>query len=94
MPQPAGTGNQAGRFRPLSNPPDREEPSTFNLENPALITSTRTSVTPRCEYCGNSLSFFEGEAYCDGCTSYTVAADLIDLARADDDNLIDLARDA
>jgi hypothetical protein len=59
-----------------------------------LITSTRTRVTPRCEHCGGPLSFFDGEAYCDGCTSYTVADDLIDLARAYDDDLIDLARDA
>jgi hypothetical protein len=58
-----------------------------------MSTSTRTTVTPRCEHCGGPLSFFEGEAFCDGCTYYALPDDLIDLGRAGDDDLIDLARD-
>jgi uncharacterized Zn finger protein (UPF0148 family) len=50
-------------------------------------------VKPRCEHCGGLLERFDGESYCPSCVRYTVAEDLIDLAPADDADLIDLARD-
>jgi uncharacterized Zn finger protein (UPF0148 family) len=50
-------------------------------------------ATPRCDHCGTPLERFDGDTYCPDCVTYTVAADLIDLARADDTDLIDLARD-
>jgi hypothetical protein len=44
-------------------------------------------ITPRCGHCGGRLEHFDGDAYCPDCTTYTVAADVVDLASADDDEM-------
>jgi uncharacterized Zn finger protein (UPF0148 family) len=54
--------------------------------------ATHRIVTPRCDLCGTPLERFESDTYCPACTSFTVVADVVDLAR-DDTDLIDLARD-